>query len=230
MQDKYLYLAIVTFSLSVPFIASFYQKHPFYKEWKYLFPSLFIVAVFFIVWDEIFTQRGVWGFNPRYLIGVNILSLPLEEILFFIFIPYSSVFIYFALRYLIKNNPFAAFNRVIYFLLIGLCLVMVIFNYNKLYTFYTFLFLFIFLCFQYFRSWDITFAAFSYIFVLPFFLLTNGILTGSFIEEQVVWYNDSQNLGIRMGTIPVEDTFYGFLLIVLNIRLMQWFKNRWTAI
>jgi lycopene cyclase domain-containing protein len=45
----------------------------------------------------------------------------------------------------------------------------------------------------------------------------NGILTGLFIDDSVVWYNNSHTLGMRIGTIPLEDFFYAFLLIVMNI-------------
>jgi lycopene cyclase domain-containing protein len=52
--------------------------------------------------------------------------------------------------------------------------------------------------------------------LIPFFIV-NGILTGTGLEEPVVWYNDEENLGIRLLTIPVEDVVYGFELFLLTV-------------
>ena len=54
------------------------------------------------------------------------------------------------------------------------------------------------------------------IILIPFFIV-NGILTGTGLEEPVVWYNDYRNLGIRLLNIPIEDVVYGFEMILLTI-------------
>ena len=57
------------------------------------------------------------------------------------------------------------------------------------------------------------------------FIIVNGILTGSFIEGEIVWYNPDEITGIRLITIPVEDFAYGFSLILINLHLMNYFRK-----
>ena len=44
--------------------------------------------------------------------------------------------------------------------------------------------------------------------------------------KRLVQYDDTENLGLRIGTIPVEDIFYGMLLILTNVSLYEYFKTK----
>jgi lycopene cyclase domain-containing protein len=57
--------------------------------------------------------------------------------------------------------------------------------------------------------------------LVPFFIV-NGILTAL----PVVWYNDTENFGVRMGTIPVEDAIYSLLLLLGNVTIYEWLMSR----
>ena len=72
----YLYLLLNLGTISIPFLYSFNKKMMFIKQWKSLFLSIMTVALFFIVWDIIFTSKGVWGFNSSYPVSYTHLTLP----------------------------------------------------------------------------------------------------------------------------------------------------------
>jgi lycopene cyclase domain-containing protein len=93
-MEKYTYLIIDFVSVLFPFLLSFDKKVAFYKTWNRLFPAIFIVGVFFVVWDIAFTNLQVWSFNAKYIVGIKFFNLPIEEYLFFLCVPYSCVFIY----------------------------------------------------------------------------------------------------------------------------------------
>jgi lycopene cyclase domain-containing protein len=208
-------------------VLSFDKKVHFYKRWKYLFPSIAITALIFIPWDHWFTVRGVWGFNPTHLSGIYIFSLPLEEWLFFLTVPYASVFIYDVLRYYFERNFLNPYRKVITDILIILLAVTGIIYHARMYTFVTFIAAAIFLFFirYVFRFEKTGWFYLAYLVILIPFLLVNGLLTGSFIHQEVVWYNNAENTGIRLFTIPVEDIFYGMLLILLNVFLYETFMK-----
>lgn len=207
-------------------MASFYKKYPFYKSWKYFLKANLIVALLFIIHDIYFTSLGVWGFNQDYLINfLDIFNLPIEEVLFFICIPYACVFTYFVFTKYVPENLFhIIFYQFILNFLILLTLLSSLINYDYLYTFYTSSFLFLMLIFVKIKKLDIRKIMLAYTAIIPFFFLSNGLLTGSFIESPIVFYDNNENLDIRMFTIPVEDLFYGFLLILSNCLLFDYFK------
>jgi lycopene cyclase domain-containing protein len=226
-MEKYLYLLVNLFTILIPFIFTFSRDVKFYSKLKYFLPAMFATMAFFIVWDILKTKWGIWGFNPRYLTGINIVNLPLEEWLFFISVPYACVFSYEALNYHIKKDFFAGIAKPLSWVLIVVLLFVAVFNLTKIYTSVTFILLAVFLLvlMLFVRPTYLSRAYFAYTILLVPFLIVNGILTGTFTPEPIVWYDDTQNLAIRIMTIPVEDVFYGLLLILMNITLYEKLKT-----
>jgi lycopene cyclase domain-containing protein len=57
----------------------------------------------------------------------------------------------------------------------------------------------------------------------------NGFLTGSWIHEQVVWYNNAENLGLRIGTVPIEDSIYALGMLLTVFVLMEKFSEKYPS-
>ena len=230
MESKFLYLILNLLTIALPFLLSFDNKVGYYKRWHFLFPSIVIVASIFIIWDVIFTSVGIWGFNAQYLVGISIANLPIEEWLFFITIPYASVFIYDCIKYYFPNLRMSDPGNIVAVFLAIILVIFAILNLGKHYTYVTFITLaFILLLLVITKSDFLGRFFISYLIVLVPFLIVNGILTGSWISERAVWYNNNFNLDLRIFTIPVEDIFYGMLLILSNVALYEYFQNRLKA-
>jgi len=192
------------------------------KRWKAIFPSILITAIVFIIWDIFFTKIGVWHFNPRYHSGIEFFGLPIEEWLFFICIPYSSIFIHFAFHYFYPKVFLSDKKvKIIYWILILILIPTIVFNFNKWYTAVNYSLLVLVLTIAFIRFPHILNTFFiTFLIVLIPFSIVNGILTGSFIEQPVVYYNNAENLGIRLGTIPIEDIGYAFTMLLMSLILI----------
>ncbi|MES2628180.1 MAG: lycopene cyclase domain-containing protein [Bacteroidota bacterium] len=221
-----LYLAVDILTLAVPLFCSFYPKAPFRREWKWLFPAIAAVAILFVFWDVQFTKAGIWGFNPDYLIGYYWLGLPIEELLFFVCIPYSCMFIYFCSRYFIPGKQLKYSSRIVCGAGAALCLLIAVINLEKWYTVITFAGSSALLALFFFRKpyWLGHFLISYAVAFIPF-LVVNGILTGTGPDEPVVWYNNDENLGLRILTIPVEDCFYALLLNGSIVSLYEFMRS-----
>jgi lycopene cyclase domain-containing protein len=223
LNANYLYLVLDIGSLLVPFMYSFHPKAAFAKKWRFYLPGILVTASVFIMWDEYFTQKEIWGFNANYTTGIYLWSLPLEEILFFICIPYACCFTFFAVTHMFPKDHLKRGQRAFSSALILLCFIGGFVFWSKAYTSVTFLSLGLFLLIDVFvlRASYLGHFYVSYLLLLIPFSIVNGILTGSWTEDPVVWYNDHENLGVRIGTIPVEDIFYGILMLCLPISIAE---------
>lgn len=221
---NWLYLAINLGSIAVPLAFSFEKRARFYKSWPSLFPALLITALVFIVWDVWFTSIGIWRFNPEYISGIYLLNLPVEEWMFFLFIPYSCVFIHESLKQLLPGSPMKNYGKPIAILL-GICSIAIgLINLQHMYTAVTFLAIGTFLLFTVRFSSPQFMGRFflTYLVSLIPFTVVNGILTGM----PVLIYNANENIGIRIGTIPLEDFFYSMLMLLMNITIFEYLQTK----
>lgn len=229
MDQHYYYVALMGASILVPLIRSFDRRVAFYKSFGPLFTGIAIVSGLFLIWDIIFTHYGIWGFNERYLTGISLFGLPLGEYLFFIVIPYCCVFIYRVLNYFFPAEPWGrGLTANISNFLIGLCAAFAVLFYDRWYSVLTFSILAI-LMHLHARVWHSPWLGKFYraylVILVPFFIV-NGILTGTGIEEEIVWYNNAETSGKRILTVPFEDAFYGMILILGIISIYEYLGKR----
>lgn len=218
------YLLIIILIIIVPLFLSFDKNLKYYKKFPPLILSILIVSTAYIIWDIFATKRGDWAFNPEHLIGIYFFGLPLEEILFFITVPYSCIFIYETVRFYTKERTLNTGKNI--FLAIGVILILlgIIFNYQH-YTFTVSIFTGVFFLLTVYLKMNLL-NSFHYwltmlISFIPFFIV-NYFLTAI----PVVTYNDSAFFGKRFITIPLEDFLYSFSMISLWILFYEVFNKR----
>lgn len=227
---------VILCSFIGPFLLSFDKKVAFYRSWRYLFPSILIVGIGFIIWDEFFTRIGVWGFTPKYLSKIYLGHLPLEEVLFFLVVPYNFLFIFLVLQAYFPVRK-TMLIRSVFKWMIGISSSFMVVFYGGFqlffstfdtYNYYTisaaFFSVLLTLLFHK-KAWYGDFVLSYLVCLLPFFIV-NGILTGSITEDPIVWYSEQHIIGWRMGTIPFEDLFYNYDLLLPLTWLFQYFRRK----
>jgi lycopene cyclase domain-containing protein len=206
---------ILLFSFLGPLALSFDKKVAYYKRVRHLIVPIILVSGLFLIWDQWFTEKGVWGFTMAHTAHIFLGKLPLEEILFFVVVPYNCMFIFEVIGVYFQPKNKALLNRVFFgtFLLLGLTLL--IQQPTGWYTLSAVL-LAILLSITlliYNPTWLSQFVISFLVCLLPF-LVVNGLLTGAATTLPVVWYNPAEFSGWRIITIPAEDLFYNFDLLV----------------
>lgn len=226
-MQPFTYLLINFFTVIICFIFSFDKRIRFHQQFGAFLKSAIIVGIPFILWDIWFTNHGVWWFNYDYTIGFSIFGLPIEEWLFFLCIPFSCVFTYYCLRRFFDISWANAFNNMIVFLALIVCITVALLYYQRLYTFITVMvtcFSLIYFHFIAKKEW-IGEASFVFCLLMLGFFPVNGILTGTGLAAPIVNYNSSEILNVRLFTIPVEDVVYGYTQFMWLVYFFKRFEN-----
>lgn len=218
-MEKYYYLLIDFFTILFPFLLSFDKKVAFYKSWAPIFKGLLFGGIIFLVWDHYFTIHQIWSFNPKYISGIHIASLPIEEVLFFILIPYACLFIWHCVEAYFPKSIGLKYSKYVWYSLLLLSVSILFLYYDRMYTLITFSLLSIITIYFILneKPWHSSFIIAYIISLIPFFIV-NGLLT----SIPIVLYNDLENVSFRWGTIPFEDSFYMLALLMLNAVVSRW--------
>ena len=208
---SYTYLWINVAIILGPLCATPLSQVAYYRKFKALAVAIVAVGSVYIGWDMIVTRWGEWSFNPRYVSGIQVINLPLEEILFFITVPYSCLFIYEALFAMTKNAKFHMPSGMV--IAAGVILAIAsIFYFEQGYTSKALAScaLFLFLALRVDRALLESRQYWLWIAIcLVPFLIVNTILTAL----PVVQYNSTAIWGSRFITIPLEDFFYNYSML-----------------
>lgn len=226
LESKYLYLGLLILSIAYPLAQSFEWRLKLYKNFKAIITGTIVMMLLFIPWDIWFTKIGVWWFKDDYITGFKVFELPIEEWLFFIIVPYACVFIHEVLIFFIKKDLFKSIARP-FFLVSGFALIgLALFYSPQYYTAITFGLAGIgVLLLSWFNPvWIGRFLMTYLVSWLPF-LLVNGALTGNFTKAPVVNYNPAEIIGFRVTTIPVEDSVYNLLMLLIVIAVFEHLKQ-----
>lgn len=97
------YMIVLILSGMAPFILSFYPPLKFYRNRRALLYSIGLIVTIFGIWDIFATARGHWYFSPQGVWPLRVINLPLEEILFFVVIPFCCIFTWEAILYIKKR-------------------------------------------------------------------------------------------------------------------------------
>lgn len=88
------YLVLMAACVAVTLPLELVLKAGVYRRPRRWLAALVPVFVVFNLWDWVAIRRGHWTYSPRYTTGINLLGLPLEELVFFLVVPTCALLTY----------------------------------------------------------------------------------------------------------------------------------------
>lgn len=105
----YLYLQLLCIFVIVPNLALLYLNRK-KIHLKSLGAALLILFLIAVMWDQLSVRMGLWVFSQDEIVG-NLFGLPIEEYLFFLFVPLLSINIYLFVEGILCRKKSKAVNK-----------------------------------------------------------------------------------------------------------------------
>ena len=218
------YLLINIAIIIFPLLASFEPRFIHHiRNMKPILASILLVGIPFVAYDMLATAAGFWSFNPAHVGSLHLLNIPMEEVLFFITAPFSCLFVYECIIHFFRdrslNIPPVFFSALPALLITGSILTLPLLYTSSILAISAFTILLVRLA----RPAILQSSAFYIFLPITFFLFLafNYILT----SIPIVIYGPEFNSGIRILTIPIEDSFFNFSMLTLNLLVYLWAKE-----
>lgn len=213
-------LGLLLFSI---FLFSIKQLN-FAKNSKFIILAVLINLFAFSVPTEFLTQLKVIVFNPPYLTGLTLWELPVEELLISLVLPLSGLAIYLYLNVRFPDNTYEKYSLAVSNIMLGICIAMIYFGHQKLYTLFTFAILLVFIVYiEYVNRIRFMYRFYrAFLVSLILFYLVFETLT----SIPVLQYNAKETLDFNVFHLPFESQFYFMGMLLLTVWLFELFKSR----
>jgi lycopene cyclase domain-containing protein len=98
------YLALMVL-VAAPYLWKSRDRNlPLHRRQRSALLAMALVALPFVIWDVLATDAGHWRFSPEYTLQLRIVNLPLEEVLFFVVVPLTSILVWETTGYLMRRK------------------------------------------------------------------------------------------------------------------------------
>lgn len=220
----YYFLLLNLFLILIPlFLAIDRKVYDFGNIKSSILPAL-VTTIIFSEIDIFFAGLKIITFNPKFLLGVFYRQLPLEEYLFIFAFSFAGLSIYNYLNAKYPKQELQKYSLAISNLMLGICIAMLFFAYNKWYTAFTFSVLAVIVVgIEYINQ-----LRFMYRFYRAFVvcLIPFYICYGLICNLPIIQYKAAENVGYSLAKIPFENHFLFMSMLLLGVYILEFLKNR----
>jgi len=96
----YIYIILLLVFAAIPSLLLLYILRD-RINFRNLAVSLILLFIIGLVWDQISVRLGIWSFAQDKIVG-NVFGIPVEEYLFFIFVPLLVIMVYTLINKIMK--------------------------------------------------------------------------------------------------------------------------------
>jgi len=212
MKAEYLFFNAII--ILFPLIAKIFHVKLLLPRFLTTVLAITISAVPFLLFDNQVTGY-FWTFNSKYILGLHLGNLPIEEILFFFTVPFSCLFLWVNWKQKFKQKNNKIYSLIPYILLtLSLLGTLYFLYFGKYYTASVFCMVILVILIDIYLKVKLLAHGFFLVYLCViniFTLVFNFYLTA----RPIVLYDARYKIELMVFTIPIEDFIFGLALITL---------------